>query len=88
MKIQEFHNLLIYKREIKNKFADERRTKIDMTAIEYIEDESLIPEEDVIITITNKNYIKRMTTDQLLYLLLILQYAVANHVYLFDMEVL
>ncbi len=49
--------------EIKNKFADERRTKIDMTAIEFIEDESLIPEEDVIITITNKNYIKRMTTD-------------------------
>jgi len=49
--------------EIKNKFADDRRTKIDMTAIEFIEDESLIPEEDVIITITNKNYIKRMTTD-------------------------
>jgi DNA gyrase subunit A len=49
--------------EIKAKYADERRTKIDMTAIEYIEDESLIPEEDVIITITNKNYIKRMTTD-------------------------
>lgn len=49
--------------EIKNKYADERRTKIDMTAIEYIEDESLIPESDVIVTITNKNYIKRMTTD-------------------------
>lgn len=49
--------------EIKNKFADDRRTKIDMTAIEYIEDESLIPESDVIVTITNKNYIKRMTTD-------------------------
>lgn len=49
--------------EIKAKFADDRRTNIDMTAIEYIEDESLIPEEDVIVTITNKNYIKRMTTD-------------------------
>ena len=49
--------------EIKNKYADDRRTKIDMTAIEYIEDESLIPENDVIVTITNKNYIKRMTTD-------------------------
>lgn len=49
--------------EIKNKYSDERRTKIDMTAIEYIEDESLIPEEDIIVTITNKNYIKRMTTD-------------------------
>ena len=31
--------------EIKNKFGDERRTHIDMTAIDYIEDESLIPEE-------------------------------------------
>lgn len=49
--------------EIKARFADDRRTDIDMTAIEYIEDESLIPEEDVIVTITNKNYIKRMTTD-------------------------
>ena len=49
--------------EIKDKYADERKTKIDNTAIEYIEDESLIPEEKVIITITNKNYIKRMTTD-------------------------
>lgn len=49
--------------EIKARFADDRRTNIDMTAIEYIEDESLIPEEDVIVTITNKNYIKRMTTD-------------------------
>ena len=49
--------------EIKDKYANERKTKIDNTAIEYIEDESLIPEEKVIITITNKNYIKRMTTD-------------------------
>ena len=49
--------------EIKQRFADERRTKIDMTAIDYIEDESLIPVEDVVITITNKGYIKRMTVD-------------------------
>ena len=56
----------IIKREmldIKNRFGDERRTSIDMTAIDYIEDESLIPEEDVIVTISNKNYIKRMITD-------------------------
>lgn len=45
--------------EIKNKYSDERRTKIDMTAIEYIEDESLIPEENVLIAITNNGYIKR-----------------------------
>ena len=49
--------------EIKNKYSDDRRTSIDMTAIDYIEDESLIPEQDVIVTISNKNYIKRMSTD-------------------------
>ncbi len=49
--------------EIKNKFGDERRTKIDMTAIDYIEDESLIPNENVIVALTNKGYIKRTTSD-------------------------
>lgn len=46
--------------EIKEKYADERRTHIDMSAIDYIEDESLIPVEDVVITITNNGYIKRI----------------------------
>jgi len=46
--------------EIKNKYGDERRTTIDMTAIDYIEDESLIPEENSIITLTDKGYIKRI----------------------------
>ena len=49
--------------EIKNKYGDERRTKIDMTAIDYIEDESLIPNEEIIIALTNKGYIKRTTSD-------------------------
>src|SRR5574344_836816 len=49
--------------EIKNKYADERRTHIDMTAIDYIEDESLIPEEEIMITLTNKGYIKRLAVD-------------------------
>lgn len=49
--------------EIKNKYGDERRTNIDMTAIDYIEDESLIPVENIVITLTNKGYIKRMTTE-------------------------
>ena len=49
--------------EIKNKYGDERRTSIDMTAIDYIEDESLIPVEDVIITLTNRGYIKRLKSD-------------------------
>ena len=49
--------------EIKEKYGDERRTNIDMTAIEYIEDESLIPNEDVIVTLTNSGYIKRLRAD-------------------------
>ncbi len=49
--------------EIKNKYADERRTSIDMTAIDYIDDESLIPVEDIIVTLTNKGYIKRVASD-------------------------
>ena len=49
--------------EIKQKYGDERRTNIDMTAIEYIEDESLIPEENVIINLTKNGYIKRLRTD-------------------------
>ena len=49
--------------EVKNKYGDERRTTIDMSAIDYIEDESLIPVENIVITLTNKGYIKRVTTE-------------------------
>ena len=49
--------------EVKNKFGDERKTSIDMTAIDYIEDESLIPIEDIVVALTHKGYIKRMPTD-------------------------
>ena len=49
--------------EIKDKYSDDRRTKIDMTAIDFIEDESLIPVEDIIINLTNKGYIKRLPID-------------------------
>lgn len=49
--------------EIKEKYSDQRRTTIDMTAIDYIEDESLIPVEDIIITLTNKGYIKRLPSN-------------------------
>ena len=49
--------------DVKNKFGDERRTSIDMTAIDYIEDESLIPEENIIVTLTNKGYIKRLSAN-------------------------
>ena len=49
--------------EVKNKFGDERKTSIDMTAIDYIEDESLIPVEDIVVALTHKGYIKRMPID-------------------------
>ncbi len=49
--------------EIKDKYADERRTTIDMTAIDYIEDESLIPVEDSMIIVTDKGYVKRTKND-------------------------
>jgi len=49
--------------EIRDKYGDERRTDIDMTAIDYIEDESLIPVENIIISLTNKGYVKRILTD-------------------------
>ena len=49
--------------DIKRKFGDERRTSIDMTAIDYIDDESLIPVEDIVVTLTNNGYIKRTLND-------------------------
>ena len=49
--------------EIKNKYADDRKTHIDMTAIDFIEDEALIPVENIIITLTRNGYIKRMKDD-------------------------
>jgi len=49
--------------EIKDRYATERKTNIDMTSIEYIEDESLIPVENVIITLTEKGYVKRVNNE-------------------------
>ena len=49
--------------EIKDKYGDPRRTTIDMTAIDYIEDESLIPVDNIMISLTDKGYIKRLSTN-------------------------
>lgn len=48
--------------EIKDKYSDERRTEISDQAA-TIEDEALIPEQDIVITLTTNNYVKRMTSD-------------------------
>lgn len=47
---------------IKEKYGDERRTKIDKVANE-IDIEDLIQEEDVVITLTHSGYIKRISAD-------------------------
>jgi len=49
--------------EIKNKYADKRKTEIDEEEASEVEDEDLILVEDVIITITNKGYAKRLPVD-------------------------
>ena len=48
--------------EIKQKYGDKRRTEIIQGTFD-IEDEDLIPEEDVIISLTNNGYVKRMPVD-------------------------
>jgi len=46
--------------DIKEKYNDERRTEITFSGPEDLEDEDLIPEEQIIITLTRKGYIKRL----------------------------
>ena len=48
--------------EIKNKYSDERRSKIEKVVNE-IDIEDLIQEEEVVITLTNSGYIKRIPSD-------------------------
>lgn len=48
--------------ELKEKYGDARRTKIVHDATEVM-DEDLIPEEDVVVTITDGGYIKRIPLD-------------------------
>ena len=49
--------------EIKAKYTDARKTEISLSDDLVIEDADLIPVEDVIITVTNKGYVKRLTVD-------------------------
>jgi len=49
--------------DIRERFGDERRTAIDANADYDIEDEDLIPVEDVIIAVTTNGYVKRMNID-------------------------
>ncbi|HZW97977.1 MAG TPA: DNA gyrase subunit A [Bacillota bacterium] len=49
--------------DIKDRYANPRRTEIDPVGIFDIDDESLIEEELVVITMTNAGYIKRLPVD-------------------------
>ena len=70
-KIKEFEAILaspkkvrdIVKKEIeefKNNFGDKRRTKVHLSKINEISEEDMVPQEDTIITFTQKGYIKRI----------------------------
>ena len=50
--------------ESKRKFADARRTELMVGEVISLEDEDLIEEEDVVITLSNKGYIKRLAQDE------------------------
>ncbi|MDT2583346.1 DNA gyrase subunit A [Lactococcus petauri] len=50
--------------EIRRKFADKRRTELLVGEVLNLEDEDLIEEEDVLITLSNKGYIKRLSNDE------------------------
>lgn len=46
--------------EVKERFNDQRRTEITVGGAEVIEDEDLIPEENLVLTLTHNGYIKRL----------------------------
>ena len=50
--------------ESKRKFGDARRTELMVGEVISLEDEDLIEEEDVVITLSNKGYIKRLAQDE------------------------
>lgn len=46
--------------EVKERFNDKRRTEIASGGLEFIEDEDLIPQENIVITLSHNGYIKRL----------------------------
>lgn len=46
--------------EVRERYGDERRTEIQLGGLDHIEDEELIPEEQIVITLSHNNYIKRL----------------------------
>jgi len=50
-------------RELKEKYGDERRSEIQDSEVENFRDEDLIPNEEVVVTLTEKGYIKRLPSN-------------------------
>ncbi|ESP66797.1 DNA gyrase subunit A [Streptococcus pneumoniae BHN191] len=50
--------------EVKRKFSDKRRTELMIGQVLSLEDEDLIEESDVLITLSNRGYIKRLDQDE------------------------
>lgn len=50
--------------EVKRKFSDKRRTELMVGEVLSLEDEDLIEESDVLITLSNRGYIKRLDQDE------------------------
>lgn len=46
--------------DVRERFGDERKTEIQLGGLDNIEDEDLIPEEQIVITLSHNNYIKRL----------------------------
>lgn len=63
---QERINQIIYDElmEIQSKFGDQRRTELQVGDITNIEDEDLIEEEEIVVTLTHNGYVKRLPVDE------------------------
>ncbi|MFP5518601.1 MAG: DNA gyrase subunit A [Bdellovibrionia bacterium] len=62
--VREIYKIIVQElNDIKNKYADERRTKLE-GSMDDIEDEDLIADEQMVVTVTNTGYIKRIPIDE------------------------
>ncbi|KRN06734.1 DNA gyrase subunit A [Liquorilactobacillus sucicola DSM 21376 = JCM 15457] len=63
---QERIDQIIYKEllEIQEKYGDERRTELMVGEVLSLEDEDLIEEEEVVVTLTHNGYVKRLPTSE------------------------
>lgn len=62
--VNEIYKLIVGElEEIRSKYSDKRRTQLD-GSLDDLEDEDLIADEEVVVTITNTGYIKRIPTDE------------------------